>query len=553
MIFVNNISQLSYYSPNPQWGCYGEPLLQPSDILLQANGFPTAATDVSVFINVCDTAGNFQEIATTYFAYNIRQIVIAGITYTYVNIQGSNFSPFMISNRCFTLNVVVIDNATGNILFNKWTEKYDIQNTTPSLVPSELSINDIPQTPCIPLDNPALCTILGGDYVDFRVGFGCVDVYSGDIYADGEVLYAYGEPFNYYRRSLIQGNLRPIPSGVVREISINCRTQRSEITPLWVLNGAYVYPEWKMREIEDMMLAQHLYFDGVEYQSAGGTYFEQFGRPFNCKYVYKMTLNLQKCRQWQIFGCVDECISTASFYAIPRPFSRVYNDDLRLIAESVNNLVLYFQSIPGTTMATETNYVMPCPNETTIKVISSGQLPRFLYLDYPLPAYRVFAKQLPVNTTDVSTLCNGISNNNIVQPPVITGQQDEDLQVDVPVITGEDDVSATAFIPQITAEQGWTLDNNYTSAVSYAGEVTLNISASTTTYSSPFSLNLVGYISAEGRPIRDIALTSTNNGNLPIQSTLEILTTGEIYYTGPATSQAQQTNILELFMIKYPL
>jgi len=554
MIFVNNITDLSYYHDNPQWGCYGEPILQPTDILLQANGFNITSpiSGASVFIYVCDLAGVFQEDATAYFTYNLRSIVIGGTTYYYYNIAGSNFSPYMVANRCFTLRVIVTDGGGLGIVFDKYTEKYEIRNVNPALVEPTLLIDGVSQVPCIPFDNPQRCIAPGSGLVDVRVSFGCIDAYNGDIYGEGTIISNTGEPFLFIRRSLVGGRMRPIPSTIIREVSINCRTQRTEITPMWEFQGASAFPEWKMLEIEGMLLAPDIYIDGQKFQSDGGMPFEQAGPPVNCQYVYRLKASFNLCKQWQVYGCAVSCESLASYYAIPRPFSRVYDDALRLVAEDVDGLLQYFSSIPGTTVAVDTGYILPCPNEAVLKVQSSGVLPKYLYLDQPIPSQRVFSKQLPSTLTNVSVLCNGITNNNQVITPVVTGEDDEAIQVTTPNVISEDDVSANAYTAQIGAATDWTLDNNFTSGVSFMGEVTLNLSLSTGV-AQPYSMNYVATISGPARPTADRMISYIDNGNVPYAGVLQILTTGEIYYTGPATSQNGNTYFVELFMLKYPL
>src|SRR6187399_88599 len=155
MTFVDSISELEYYNPSI-FGCYSDGIYQPGDIMLQANGF--IATDVTVTINVCNTAGEFQEDATVFFKWNFRSIVIAGITYYYVNITANTFAAFMVTARCFVLNVVITDTATG-VVFDKFTQKYLIVTETAAVIPPSIYLDNgsdsVSLQLCIPASNPA--------------------------------------------------------------------------------------------------------------------------------------------------------------------------------------------------------------------------------------------------------------------------------------------------------------------------------------------------------------------------------------------------------------
>ena len=552
MIFVDNIQDLQYYNASSQWGCYGDAVFNPSDILLQANGFTLTTTAITVVINICDTAGTFQEVGTSYFDIYFGSYMLGGVTYYFVNVKANDYSPFMVSNRCFIVEVIITEGSTE--FFHKWTQKYQIvsASATPPVFIPYIVIDDVDTAPCVPGENPALCSEGGEQHVTFASTFDCLDYYTGDYYDVGTTIT--GTPFAFSRFSHLEARFRDIPTEVERVISINNRTQKTAYTGQYLLSGNVVFPVWKMKEIQNMLRGNKLYIDGTEFQSVGGKVFEQTpGIPVNCVYMYKLAITFQDPFQWQIFGCVPSCAALADFYMFPEAFERVYDDSMMLIGTTPDEVKIYFEGITGTSSVEELPFIAPCPVYSLFRVISSGVLPKFLYVDAPIPAQRIFPKRLSVSATDMTPLCNGVTNNNQVPIPDITGENDEQIVVAIPDITGEDDVDANQYYPAITAAQQWTIDSNYSNAVNYAGEGTLNMQWTTDVYTSPFTNMILGNIEAVGRPSRDILITSTNNGNMPPASTLLIGADGNLTYNGEATSVQMNTKYIELFNIKYPL
>lgn len=550
MRFYSNISELEYYNPYPDLECYGEAIFQPNDILLQANGFGGSGS-FSIRIGVCDLAGTFVEDATANFIYSFRVIIIGGISYYYCNLRAETYSSYMESNRCFTLRVVITDTTDATTVFRKWTQQYKIATLGTAVAPTVFRDGELFE-PCVPFDNPIQCTPSAGQYMRFESTFDCVDTFTGDIYAEGEVLTSVGTLFTYTRFCYIPSRLRPIPNEIQRIVSKNCRTQKTQVKPSLQFFGTIHFPTWKMLDIEGMFLGNNLYIAGEKYEADGDTYFEELGTPKDCQYIYKFSAIVNKCLQWQIFGCVPDCTSLASYYLFPTEFSRLYDDSLRPIADTPEQLITYFQSIQGTQLAMELPFALPCNYDSVVKVISSGVLPKFIYVDNLYPSNRIYPKQLPINATDLSSLCNGVTINNQVPIPDVTGYESEDINVAIPDVTGYESVSANAETIAVTAASGWTVNGTFTSATNYNGEGVLNLSL-TTTNPSPYTNEVICVLSQEGRPSADILITDTNNGNMPTSSTLIIGADGNVTYTGTSTNQVGNTYYVELFMIRYPL
>lgn len=320
MVWEDNITDLEFYSPNPQWGCYSDPVYVPQDILLQARyNSPLALSGTILYnINILKPDGTLIETLMTgdaHFDVFFGQYTIGGVTYNYTNIRCNNYSTGMLSNVCFCIEFKLYD-STGFVYFDKYTQKYNINNTdvaTAGVIISGAS-EEIDLCGPAPINNP--CNIPNVKFVSI---FDCIDSFSGDYYGDPMVtIGGYGLfPFPFVKLSNIEGKFRAVPKSVKRTISINCRTQRTETTNKYILTGNIVFPVWKMQEIENMMLASNLYIDGTEYKSEGGTFFKQAGRPFNCQYSYQLSIDFIDCYEWQVFGCSSVCEAQSWYYLIP--------------------------------------------------------------------------------------------------------------------------------------------------------------------------------------------------------------------------------------------
>jgi hypothetical protein len=323
MVWIDTISELEYYSPNPQFGCYSDPVWHPSDIILQAR-YPiplNPANTIFYEINILQPDGTLIETLSTgspYFDVLLNgQYVINGVTYNYTNIRCNNYSPGMLSNNCFVIEFKLYDSA-GTIYFDKYTQKYILRSAivAPGAGGVTIAGATIDIELCLAPVGPNPCNTPNVQFVSI---FDCIDTFTGDYYGDsigtpgGYGLY----PFPFVKLSNIEGKFRAVPSAIKRINSINCRPQRSETTDKYLLTGNVVFPVWKMLEIQRMMLGTHLYIDSTEYKSEGGVFFEQFGRPYNCQYVYKMSIDFIGCYEWQNFGCSPVCEAQSLYFLIP--------------------------------------------------------------------------------------------------------------------------------------------------------------------------------------------------------------------------------------------
>lgn len=548
-----NLNQLEYYNSNPVFGCYKEPVFSPYDIIMQCPTLPLSGGAYGITISMCDSSGNFIEDATSAFDTFLGSFIIAGTTYYYVNIRLDHWTAAMSSAGCFLLRCIITDPSTGGIVFDKYTQLYQIEGSTETFVPAAY-VDNVSLVECVPGQSPSNCN---RNYLKLACKFDCVDSYSGDYYGEPTRVYlgTGNYPFAFERFSYIQGTFRDTPNEIKRVVSINCRTQKTSVTEQYQLigTGYGAFPTWKMKDVESMILAAHLYLDGTEYQCPGGTFFEKFGtQSYNCQPRYKLVLPLQGCYQWQISGCVPNCADLATYYMFPRSFEMLYNERMLPIATNMDELAIYLSTLPGYVQSEQLPFALPCPVYGLLKVQSTGQLPPFIYVDEPIPTSRIFARQLAANTMDLSSLCNNITNTNQVGTVDIGTIVTEEEQVGQPVIG---DIVTTDFAEYILSfdadTANWSVLGQYVSAVNYYGIATLNISLSSATYSGTLTNAYLGNISEHGRPVTAQVIYGNINPNMLQDSVLTIETDGNIYYTGDATLVDGPTIYLELLTIQY--
>lgn len=315
MIWVDSVSEIDNNSPIVGIPCYSDPVYVPNDILLQAN-YPLALSGTATYqINIVHADGSLIEILGAGNPY--VDIFNGKYAYgNYTNLRFNNFTPLMISAGCFCIQLSIFDGRT--LYFQKYTQRYTLRTTsvgTGSTVTISGATDEI--TLCQPASEPNLCGIPN---VIFETTFDCIDAYTGQYYGgtSSMVGFHYGDtPFNYKRRCNIEGYFRENSFSVKRTTSLNCRTQRTEKTETYQLNGAVLFPVWKMKELQNMFLANHLYVNGGEYQSDGGIVFKPLQRLYNCTQLFQMSAEFKGCYEWQVFGCDPVCEAQALFFLFP--------------------------------------------------------------------------------------------------------------------------------------------------------------------------------------------------------------------------------------------
>ena len=325
MIWVNNISDLEYFNPNPApapvGGCYADTIFEASDIILQAQlgTYFDFTSIVLPTVNILKPDGTFIENGNPYFNLSLVQFTLNGITYYYAQCQCHTYSPGMISNGCFVIELICANGTGTTTYFHGYTQKYALSDPS-FILPSGITITTPGSgnlaTLCVipadvdPCDKPFVKLVSFCD---------CIDSFNGDFFGDGVTIATSGSlstPFDFVRLSWIEGRIKELPTTIKRTISINNRTQRTERTTKRTLIGSLGFPVWKMREIEDMLLQNHIFVNDEQIQSEGDAPFTQLGTPQGCHYAYKLELELQDPYEWQVFGCTPQCVPLTYYYPI---------------------------------------------------------------------------------------------------------------------------------------------------------------------------------------------------------------------------------------------
>lgn len=232
---------------------------------------------------------------------------------------------------------------------------------------------------------------------------------------------------------------------------------------------------------------------------------------------------------------------------------KYYDDQMRLVATDTSELLTYFNSLSGVT-AYEVFNTLPCSVTSIINVSGTG-LPKFMYLDTPIPKNKIYPKLLPSNSVNLDVLCNGIDASNTLPAPDCGSTIFTAFVFPAPncgtVIFVSGNYSIVLFTPNTGS--GWSLYGDIQSTVDINGVVTLNISVinSGITSHNLYSNELLGNISANGRPIGVRIMTSTYHPNIPSGSQVNILSGGDITYSGYETSLPALGSVIEIFNIQY--
>lgn len=151
MVWFDSLEYLQYYNQTPGVDCYCDLLVDPNDLILQAEIPYSPSGQYIVLIEVLQPDGLVVfEDATQYFQWYAFQ---ANNGNYYINMQALRFSPAMCANSCFILRVtisrvevygtVIGETQTINrIVFQKYTERYCVDNCC--IIATSISINQVP-------------------------------------------------------------------------------------------------------------------------------------------------------------------------------------------------------------------------------------------------------------------------------------------------------------------------------------------------------------------------------------------------------------------------
>lgn len=537
MIWIDSIYELQYYKQSKELPCYCEELVHPNDMQLQGSIYNgNGSYTLTMYVYSADGLVQYEN-ATSYFEQYFA--VMPNGTH-FFNARLKSFSPAMCGHKCFIVRAVVTQGST--VLFDKYTERYcqssccdvarGITYSQDGIATTGSTTSPVPAAPAMPITSEC-----GEPLIRIISLFDCMDNFSGDFYGVPGTVLSGTASFGFTKITSCKGRIVRRPREIKREISYNCKLQRSESAAAYLLEGFEYFPAWKMAEIENQLHANHIWIDDyktyTEYQYEGGTAFKQV---HNCFEMFKLEAVLQGCTQRQVFGCETCSTFSAAHFVIGEGYSggSFYSESGQLIAQDYDELLVWFGSQDGVAAVADVDVeTIGCAVYAVISVSGNGYIPASIYFDKAIARNRVFALYAD-NLDNICDVVGTIPCRKPVHDIVIV----ETFVCATPV---NDTVVIEAMIPTaltISNYGAWTTDAGETTASIYANEVTLSISSANTGIIAEagtqymFSGEIIGTISSGGRPTFAALLDHNNNGVLPADSIMVIESTGAIRFTG---------------------
>lgn len=562
MIWVSNILQLQYYNQPAGVPCWCESLLFPADLSLQ--GILTGGQNpytVVLYTYSADGLTQYENSTANFQIYTAK--ATNGVDYFNARLEA--FTEIMCLHKCFIIRAVVTT-SNGEIIFDKYTERYC--QTDCCDVPRGISYSQdglvAPDTPTSPAGLPDVPRgTCGNALISFTSRFDCIDNFTGNFFADPVQVYSGTADWNYTLTTNFAGRLVRRPRDIKREISYNCRLQKTESAPTYLFEGYDMFPAWKMYEIEGQLHANHLYVDdyvnGVrEFVFNGGVPFKKVDGANSCTEVFKLETTLNGCIQRQIYGCVENCTQSGiGFIIIPGAYQETgfYSDSGLFIASQldgegtspyVTGLIQWLLSQDGITNAEEIDISgFECEPYTyaIVQVEGTGLIPTSIYFDSPVPANRIYT----VVTNSVSELCDYIGA--IPCPKPVNGT------VVITNLECATPVNGTVVIIEVTTE---TLDitdygdwvQNSSSASLYQGQVTFDLETVNTSVivgigeDYTFAAEIIATIEPDGRPVNYVTVPVTGDISILIEPSGIIRFSGTVTATGTNEVTITLTNIV---------
>lgn len=546
-----NLNQLQFYTATGGTSCFCTDLVYASDMILQAilTGGANPYT-VTLYTYSADGVTQYENVTSYFDVYTAKDT----INRDYFNARLKQFSPSMCTYKCFIIRAVVT--SGGRTIFDKYTERYcqneccDIARNVTYLQAGveTATTGDLQPSPVQPT---GAC---GRPLIRIISTFDCIDNFTGQFFGEPVILYSGTASFTYTVINSIQGRIVRRPRDIKREISYNCRLQRTESAPTFLLEGYEDFPAWKMYEIEAQLHANHIWVDDYtsnpipEYIFNGGTPFRKVDGANSCTEVFKLETTLNGCIQRQIYGCNETCESNSmGFLIIPAAYQEgnFYDDNGLLIAGTFDStgtspyvvgLLEWLRGQDGITNVEEldiTGYDCEPYTFAIVQIEGNGLIPASVYFDAAVPANRIFT----VITNSTADLCDYIGETPCAKPvnstPVI---------IDITCATPTNDL---VIIEDVTPETLAISDygdfaQNSSSASLYQGQVTFSLDTTNSSVivgmGEEFTSGglIIGSIAPDGRPTQTVFITS--GGSMPTDSTVTIDPSGAIRFYGVVTA-----------------
>lgn len=583
-MWFNSIAELPYY--NPAIPCYCPPLALAQDLILQGT-FPAYGSSYTFTAKLMSPDGltEYEDISSLFSVYYFVNPINGSY---YFNARLNRFSDQMCIKECWIIRAIVT--VPDTTLFDKYTPRYCTADccelATGVIFEQDSFVSTIPpSTPTQPT-NSLFTDKCGDKLVRLISRFPCYDAFTGEYYAIPDDVIGGTADFAYTKVTSIRGRFVQRPREITRQISYNCKLQRSESARQFLLEGYDIFPAWQMDEIESQLHAPYLWveteYEYKEVQFTGGVVFNKVDGALDCTEKFKLTANLSECIIRQTFGCDDPCATTgyqgyAAFFIVPQSYAggNVYDSNKSLIAADVDGLVNWLRAFEGVTdvqfIAAESGSPVVSPSVSPltcaydyvigIKTANSGvYIPTNFYYNSPTAANRVYS----VTFDEISEVCDLIPQPRCATPilgavTVVPNPCATPVLGTVTIIDIiPEDVEVIQYSPDgwYFVMSGSPLAPEGVSATVYNNQVVLNIKVRNDAYPMPdddyqFSQTRIGVIDAAGRPQFPITLNSENSNLLDEQFIL-IDENGVIYYSGEPTSVSEGSySEIELTNLKY--
>lgn len=389
MIFVNNISELQYYTLASVEECYCERLMSLPDLFLHSALPNDVPGTMQVYAYYPDGLTNYGEVTA---GFDIHYGMQGGARYFVLTANA--WHPILCANPCFLLRVVIY-NQDPTPIFDKLTQLYCLDGCCIS--PGTITTDGTPVAPVAPVDpstdpfsTPPALNDCNRPVVTLEVTYDCYDVFGGVFGTNAD-----GTPLK--KRFVVEGFIEKLPRDIVRTI-VKCRVQRTEITPKYELQASEPIPDWKRQEVEAMLAAPSLTINGKAVIFTGGA---PFTKMFKCSSIFRFRLPFEECVKAQRYGCGIPCngegAGERAFYGFRKATGEYRAENGVLIGYDTADVAQYLKAQSGIESASMV--ADPTVGESAFYVTADGPgvplLPSFLYSGTPVPANRSYRQLLP--------------------------------------------------------------------------------------------------------------------------------------------------------------
>lgn len=550
MIWRNSIADLDYY--NGEEDCYCEKIVTAGDLILQ--GFFSPVNQITGIIITLWSADGLTNYGDMGSYFDVWYGVEPTTGRYFFNARLNSFAPEMCEHKCWILQFQVFSSGQGRV-FNKYTERYcqsDCCDTARGVIIGEaLEAGTEPPT-------PGMSSPLFGDCGERLVRLvtinTCYDPFSDEYYGVPPVVLSGTADFSLTKISVFSGRIVQRPREIVREISYNCKLQKSESRRQFLLEGFTKFPAWKMNEIENQLHAEQIWVDSYpnmkQYQFYGGSVFRKPDGLKNCEEIFKLEAILEECPIRKYFGCGEPCEGTpgalgfGQFFVIPDNYSEgqpIYNDAKEPVAYGTDDILDYLRNQDGVTSA---ELVATSPVECSYYAIigmSGSFLPGSLYIGNTSPANRTYA----LNVDEINEICEFITPG--CTAPVLDYVIGIENTCAAPVLDYIEVAVTSPVNIDITPYGGWIIDTEEAQADNNQVLFTLHVTNTSIIPGAGEVINLageiIGIMGSAGRPQETVLLNSSNNTGLNDDQNITIDAYGVIRYSGEPTTYNEGVSI----------